>query len=152
MEAARVSALRGHSVILYEKSRQLGGLLPLAALIKGSEVENIQPFLKYLKNKMAELGVDVRLNQEADAAAIDSIKPDVVIIATGGRFTKLDIPGIDNRIIINAAELHRKLKYYLRFFSPGMLRWLTKIWMPIGKRVIIILEETCRDWNWLSFW
>lgn len=138
MEAARVSALRGHSVILYEKSRQLGGLLPLAALIKGSEVEYIQPFLKYLKNKMAELGVDVRLNQEADAAAIDSIKPDAVIIATGGLFTKLDIPGIDNRIIINAAELHRKLKYYLRFFSPGMLRWLTKIWMPIGKRVIII--------------
>jgi 2,4-dienoyl-CoA reductase (NADPH2) len=138
IEAARVSAIRGHRVILYEKSEQLGGLMPLAALIKGSEVENIQPFLKYLKNKMAELGVDVRLNQEADAATMDSIKPDAVIIATGGLFTKLDIPGIDNRIIINAAELHRKLKHYLRFFSPGMLRWLTKIWMPIGKRVIII--------------
>ncbi len=36
MEAARVAALRGHEVTLYEKASRLGGLLSLAALIKGT--------------------------------------------------------------------------------------------------------------------
>ena len=39
MEAARVAALGGHDVTLYESSHKLGGLLPLAALVKGLEIE-----------------------------------------------------------------------------------------------------------------
>ena len=35
MEAARVSALRGHDVVIYAKEPRLGGLLPIAALVKG---------------------------------------------------------------------------------------------------------------------
>jgi NADPH-dependent 2,4-dienoyl-CoA reductase/sulfur reductase-like enzyme len=35
MEAARVAALRGHEVCLYEKSPSLGGQLPLAAAPPG---------------------------------------------------------------------------------------------------------------------
>ena len=27
---------------------------------------------------------------------------------------------------------------YLPFLGPGIIRWLTKLWMPIGKRVVII--------------
>ena len=34
MEAARVAALRGHEVTLYEKSSELGGLMSLAAMVK----------------------------------------------------------------------------------------------------------------------
>ena len=34
MEAARVAARRGHEVVLYEKGRDLGGLVPLAAIVK----------------------------------------------------------------------------------------------------------------------
>jgi len=34
MEAARVAALRGHEVVLYERGYELGGALPLAAMVK----------------------------------------------------------------------------------------------------------------------
>ena len=39
MEAARVSAIRGHEVILYEKEKRLGGLLPYVAMIKGLDAD-----------------------------------------------------------------------------------------------------------------
>jgi len=35
-------------------------------------------------------------------------------------------------------KLHHQLKLFLRIFGPKTLRWLTKFWMPLGKRVIII--------------
>ena len=48
------------------------------------------------------------------------------------------IPGINNPKVIDSADLHRKLKGYLKLMKPDTLRWLTKYWMPIGKRVVII--------------
>ncbi len=41
LEAARVAAMRGHKVVVYERQRFLGGLLPLAALIKGRQIEDL---------------------------------------------------------------------------------------------------------------
>ena len=35
-------------------------------------------------------------------------------------------------------KLHRSLKFYLKFIPPNLLRWLTKFYLPIGKRVVII--------------
>ena len=66
MEAARVSALRGHEVTLIEKSSRLGGLLPLAALIKGIELEDLPGLIRYLKTQLAKLGVKVELGQGCD--------------------------------------------------------------------------------------
>ena len=64
MEAARVAALRGHPVVLYEKEPKLGGLLPLAALVKGTEIEDLPALIKYLEGQLTKLKVDVRLGQE----------------------------------------------------------------------------------------
>src|SRR5208283_1164491 len=41
LEAARVAALRGHKVTLYEKSAKLGGLLPLASMLKDIETDEL---------------------------------------------------------------------------------------------------------------
>jgi 2,4-dienoyl-CoA reductase (NADPH2) len=138
MEAARVAALRGHDVTLYEKSPKLGGLLPMAALVKGTEIEDLPAIVRYLKGQITKLGVKIRLGQELNLSIIETIKPDVVIVATGGTPTLPEIAGINNRNVISNADLHRKLKFYLRFLGPKTLRWLTKFWMPIGKRVVII--------------
>jgi len=138
MEAARVAALRGHKVTLYEKSPKLGGLLPLAALVKGVEIEDLPGIVRYLKTQIDKLGVKTKLGKEADASVISKIKPDVVILATGGIPTVPEITGINKRNVISTPALHRMLKSYLRFLGPRTLRWLTKFWMPIGKRVVII--------------
>ena len=78
LEAARVAALRGHEVILFEKSSKLGGLLPLAALVKGLEIEDLPAIVRYLKRQITKLGVKTRLGKEVTPSVIEEIKPDVV--------------------------------------------------------------------------
>jgi 2,4-dienoyl-CoA reductase (NADPH2) len=138
MEAARVAAIRGHDVTLYEKSSKLGGYLNLAALIKGLELEDLPGLVRYLKVQLDKLGVKTQLGTEVDSALIEEIKPDVVIVATGGTPTIPEIAGINNRNVITTPTLHRQVKPFLRLFGPRILGWLTKLWLPIGKEVIVV--------------
>jgi 2,4-dienoyl-CoA reductase (NADPH2) len=138
MEAARVAASRGHEVTLFEKSSQLGGLLPLAAMVKGLEIEDLPAIIGYLKGQITKLGVTIKLGTEVTPSLIEKIKPDVVILATGGIPVPPQIPGIDTQNVVKSADLHRMLKFFIKFTGPKTLRWLTKLWMPIGKRVVII--------------
>ena len=138
METARVAALREHEVILYEKERKLGGSMPLAAMVKGFDREDILSLICYFKTQITKLGVDIRLGKEVNRSVIEEVKPDVLIIATGGTHNIPEIPGINRRNVVTSRALHRQLKSYLRFFGPRVLRWLTKFWMPVGKRVVIM--------------
>jgi 2,4-dienoyl-CoA reductase (NADPH2) len=138
MEAARVAATRGHRVTLYEKEKKLGGLLSLAALVKGTEIEDLPAMVSYLKNQMRKLGVKIHLGEEFTSSQVDKIKPDVAIIATGGLPFIPEIPGIYGRNVMTNVKLHRRLKFFLKLFGPNTLRWLTRFWMPLGKRVVII--------------
>ena len=138
LEAARVAALRGHKVILYDRLTKLGGMLPIAALVKGTELEDLPAMIKYFRRQLEKLGVNISLGKQVGSSIIEKIKPDAVIIAGGGKPALLDIPGIDRTNVVSSAELHRKLKFYLRFINPKTLRWLTKFYLPIGKRVVII--------------
>jgi 2,4-dienoyl-CoA reductase (NADPH2) len=138
MEVSRVAALRGHEVILYDKSAALGGLLPIASVVKGLEIEDLLALVRYFKVQLNKLGVKTELGKEVDLKTIIKIKPDVVVLATGGLLATPEIPGIDRHNVINAAYLHRRLKFYLKFLSPSALRGLTKMWLPVGRRVVII--------------
>jgi 2,4-dienoyl-CoA reductase (NADPH2) len=133
-----VAATRGHEVTLYEKASKLGGMLDLAALVKGIELEDLPGLVRYLKTQLDKLGVKTKLGQEVDGALIEEIKPDVVILATGGTPTVPEIAGIDNRNVLTAPALHLQVRPFLRLLGPRMLGWLTKFWLPIGKKVVII--------------
>lgn len=138
MEAGRVAALRGHEVALYEKENKLGGSMVLAAIVKGFEREDTLGFVKYLISQITRLGVDVRLGKEVNRSVIDTVKLDVLIIATGGTHNIPAIPGMDSHRVLTGKLLHRQLKNYLRFVSPKLLERLSHIWLPIGKKVVII--------------
>jgi 2,4-dienoyl-CoA reductase (NADPH2) len=138
MEAARVAALRGHDVMLFDGSGKLGGLLPVAAVVKGTELEDLPAIIKYFKRQLKQLGVKMMLGKKVNTKTIESIKPDTVIIATGGTPTLPDIKGINDKNVIGGVKLHKSLKFYLKFIPPNLLRWLTKFYLPIGKRVVII--------------
>ncbi len=138
MEAARVAALRGHDVTLYEKGAQLGGLVPIAAVVKDHERQSLVDLVAYYKTQFAKLGVKVELGHEVDPVLVGKIKPDVLILATGGKTAVPDIPGLDSSKVIDSAALHRKLKLALRFFGPKLLGLLTKAYMPVGERVVVI--------------
>ncbi|MCJ7605278.1 MAG: FAD-dependent oxidoreductase [Dehalococcoidales bacterium] len=138
MEAARVAALRGHDVSLYEKTSRLGGLMPLAAMVKGTELEDLPSMVAYLERQVTKLGVAVNLGKEVDASFIIGQKPDAVIMAAGGVPSMPDIPGIDNPRVVSNAKLHKQLKMYVGLLGPRIIRALTGLWMPIGKKVVII--------------
>ncbi len=138
MSAARVSALRGHDVTLIERSTMLGGLLPVASIVKGNRPEDLSLIINYFTRQLAKLGVKVELGKEADLATIEKKKPDVVFLATGGTSTVPKIPGIDRSNVANGAALHKQLKLALKFFKPETLAKLTKFYMPMGKRVVVI--------------
>ncbi len=138
LEAARVAALRGHKVTLVERSHRLGGTLPIAALVKGLEIENIPALVRYLSGQVAKLGIEIKMGHEADLREIDRMKPDVLIIATGGVPSIPRIKGIEGRNVVKSGDLHKILKFFLRFMAPGTLRWLTRFWMPVGRNVVIL--------------
>jgi 2,4-dienoyl-CoA reductase (NADPH2) len=138
MEAARVSALRGHDVTLYEQQSKLGGLLSLAAMVKGPHPENLPLLINYLEGQITKMGVKIERGKKADLSVVERIKPDVVFLAAGGTPTVPDIPGINRSNVISGGELHKRLKFFSRFFGPYTLRWLSKFYMPIGKTVVII--------------
>lgn len=82
MEAARVSAARGHEVVLFEATAALGGQLTLAA--RAGWRRGLAGVTAWLADELQRLSVSVRLNQLADADAVWSESPDVVVIACGG--------------------------------------------------------------------
>jgi 2,4-dienoyl-CoA reductase (NADPH2) len=138
METAMVAALREHEVILYEKEHKLGGSMLLAALVKGFDREDLLGLVCYLKTQITKLGVDIRLGKEVNRSIVEEVKPDVVIIAAGGTHNVPEIPGIDRHNVVTSRALHRRLKGFLGFFSPRVLRWLTNFYLPVGKKVVIM--------------
>ncbi len=103
MEAARVAALRGHSVALYEKSSSLGGLLPFAEGVKGRH-ERLGDYRAYLINQLGKLGVEVNLATEADKALVDEVAPDAVVVATGGVRGETSLVATDDVQVIGFQE------------------------------------------------
>jgi len=83
LEAARISANRGHAVTLVEKSAQLGGKVLLAKIPKHKQNQGL--WLTYYENEMVRLGVTVELGREYSLADVEKLSPDVVFVATGGR-------------------------------------------------------------------
>jgi len=82
LEAARVSAERGHNVVLFEAGPKLGGQMLLA--VRATWRKDLIAIIDWREAELQRLGVDVRLNVYAGAAEIAAEQPDVVIAATGG--------------------------------------------------------------------
>jgi 2,4-dienoyl-CoA reductase (NADPH2) len=158
MEAARVAALRGHSVTLYEKQAKLSGSLLFANTVHPDN----DRLLNYLLTEMKSLPIQIRLNQEVTPALVGAVKPDVVILALGPTIAIPTIRGSDGRNVFGAPDMKRMLAgdasgpgagklpvwqrlglrlggpLMQRFLNPPLIRWFTKYWMPVGRRVVVI--------------
>jgi len=138
MEAARVAASKGHEVFLYEKSGKLGGAMTLAALVKDVRIENLPALIKYFETQLKHLKVKVILNQEFTVELAQQLKPHAAIVAVGGRSFTPPIPGIDGKNVLNADILAKRAMPFLNVLGPEMIAALSKIWLPIGRRVVVI--------------
>ena len=82
LEAARVSAERGHDVVLLEAMPWTGGQIRLAA--RNPRRKDLLGIVEWRDSELARLGVDVRVDTFADEHIVGDLQPDVVIVATGG--------------------------------------------------------------------
>jgi len=103
LEAARVSALRGHKVMLWEKASKLGGQINLAAIPPMKQ--ELSKWIIYLSTQVKKAQVKVELNKEATPELIEKEKPDVVIVATGGKPLTPAIPGVEGKKVVTANEV-----------------------------------------------
>ena len=93
LEAARIAALRGHEVILYERTAALGGQVLVAARapLRPGYGESITWLVRQLRKTTAT----VRLGTEATVERVLADRPDAVIVATGAVPRRPDVPGAD---------------------------------------------------------
>ncbi|MFW9840190.1 MAG: FAD-dependent oxidoreductase [Candidatus Thorarchaeota archaeon] len=102
MEAARVLALRGFFVTLFEEKDKLGGLLNLAAKIPGRG--EFAAYVSYMGRELDRLGVDIRLNQIATAKALVEGMYDVVVIASGTVASAPEVDGVEMSHVTSAYD------------------------------------------------
>jgi 2,4-dienoyl-CoA reductase (NADPH2) len=91
MEAARVAAVRGHSVTLVDGAIRLGGRWNYAAATSAVNAD----LLQWLEHQLALRQVAVRLGERFDADAVVAEGADAVVVATGARWGRSEFAGAD---------------------------------------------------------
>ena len=95
------AAERGHVVTLFEASSELGGQLNYAKRVPGKE--EFHEMLRYFGRRLATAGVTLRLNEMATPEAL--VDFDEVILATGVKARRPDLPGLDHPKVISYPDL-----------------------------------------------
>ncbi|HDN85491.1 MAG TPA: NADH oxidase [Candidatus Aerophobetes bacterium] len=134
MEAARVCALRGHNVTIYEKNR-LGGVLHEASTPDFKA--DIRAFRDYLITQINKLNIKV-VKEEATPASIKDGGYDVIVVAVGGVPIKPDVPGIDKPIVISALDIlngKKEAKQKVVVVGGGL----------VGTEIALFLAEQGKD-------
>ncbi len=93
MEAARVAAIRGHQVTLYEKEAHLGGMLRFSTVPEFKK--DYQDFMDWQIGELDRQGVTVKTNSAVTKELVAAEMPEVVIVATGSHLVPPPIPGLD---------------------------------------------------------
>jgi len=103
MEAARIAALRGHKVVLFEGRDRLGGALALAAMPPHrpgwTELRN------YLIGEMERLGVDVRLGTIANVDLAMREGAEIAIVGVGAVQVPPNISGIKGKNVVLSRDI-----------------------------------------------
>lgn len=117
MEAARVAAMRGHKVTVYEKSDRVGGIFNIAGIPEFKEED--RKLVKWYEHQLNKLGVKIVFNKEVDLDFILSVSPDAVISAKGSSPVVPRVDGLDHSKAVG--------------FVPAM-----KGEVPVGQNVVVV--------------
>ncbi len=127
MEAARVSALRGHRVTLAEAQPRLGGTINIAAIAPKRQA--IRDIAAWLESEIYRLGVDIRLNTYMTPQDVTAAAPDAAVVATGST------PSMDGVQASNPGEPIRGIEQAHVVSSHDLLTAPKRDW---GKTAVVI--------------
>jgi 2,4-dienoyl-CoA reductase-like NADH-dependent reductase (Old Yellow Enzyme family)/thioredoxin reductase len=119
LETARVLAGSGHQVTIWDAAERLGGMLVHA----GAADTLLERYLGWLLRQVEQLGVEIQLGQRATAEAVLGARVDDVVIATGARWGRPDVPGAE------LAHVHT---------VPELGAWLHDDGPAIGDEVVVL--------------
>lgn len=102
MESARVLAMRGFIVTIYEEKSRLGGLLNLASKVPGRG--EFAAYISYMERELKQLGVRVLLNTKATVKILTNADFDYVILATGTLAGAPPIDGVEMSHVTSAYD------------------------------------------------
>jgi 2-enoate reductase len=149
LEAARVAALRGHDVVVWERSDSAGGNVIPASVPDFKK--DYRLLLDYFSMQMKKLGVAVELGKEATAGIIQKMRPDIVCVATGARPIIPEIPGVEQAKVVTAIDVllgKREVGEAVAMIGGGQIGCKTALYLAQrGKMVTVIelLETVARD-------
>jgi len=141
MEVARVAKLRGHRILLLEKTDQLGG-----HVIPGSKPDfklDDRRLLDWYINQMKLLKVDIRMNTEATEETVKAEHPDAVVVATGSSEVVPNIPGIDKPCVFSASDVlngTKKAGNKVVVVGGGLVGCETALWLSNEGKDVTIVE------------
>jgi 2,4-dienoyl-CoA reductase-like NADH-dependent reductase (Old Yellow Enzyme family)/thioredoxin reductase len=103
MEAARIATLRGHKVTMFEKTGELGGAILYCCSV--SCKQKMRWYADWLRGQMEKLDVEVRYRC---APGIEDLRDfDAVIVATGGKVARPEVPGVDLPLVSTFEDVLR---------------------------------------------
>ncbi|MGA8943790.1 MAG: NAD(P)/FAD-dependent oxidoreductase, partial [Thermoactinomyces sp.] len=137
-ESARVAAIRGHEVVLVEKTDKLGGNL-IPGGVPSFKRYNLR-LIEWYKRQLELLEVDVRLETCVTKENIADYQADEIIVATGSTPIILQQPGFEAVITADDVLMGRKkVGDQIVIIGGGLVGCETGLWLAQqGKKVTII--------------
>lgn len=114
---ACTAAERGHKVVLFEASAEIGGQFNMAKEVPGKE--EFHETLRFFGKRLEKAGVDLRLNTRVGVDDLVKEQFNEVVLATGVKPRVTGIPGEDHPKTLTYIEVLREKK-------------------PVGKKVAVI--------------
>ncbi|MBN2051079.1 MAG: FAD-dependent oxidoreductase [Spirochaetales bacterium] len=115
MEAARLAAIRGHKVTIFEKSKELGGAILYCCTVPG--FAKMKWYADWERRQIAKLGVEVKYGTEPGIKDLKAF--DVVLVASGAKNVKPDIPGINNDFVLAYQDVLRCTTKSCEYWPEG---------------------------------
>lgn len=143
MEAARVAALMGHKVTLFEKEKTLGGHMVESTKqeFKAGEAE----LFKWLITQVTKSGARILLNTPVTPEAIVRENPDFLILAVGSKYMRSEISGADNALLAGEVLENSSLAgEKVIVVGGGLVGAETALTLALSGRRVTLLEMTAQ--------
>ena len=143
MEAARIATIKGHHVILYEKTAKLGGHLIEASVPEFKK--DIERLLDWYKMQMTKLKIEIRYEKLVTPELIRKEEVNTAIIATGSTpLIPEEIPGVSKSMVVTCCDLYldtKKAGNNIVIIGGGLEGCETALWLTKQGKTVTVIEK-----------